>query len=1000
VANDPTLKIRVTGDLTALRQQLQLVGAGFDNLATTAREAGTEASLGLNSSEQAARALTEQLNRGAAATRTQRDAQRQAAREAKRAAEEQLRLQRRAESEARRAARQTEEESKRRQRREEAEARRRLQRQQQEADRLRRQESFRAAQVAPQITDIVTQLGSGSNPAIVLLQQGGQLRDIFGGVREAIIGTGKAVLGLVGPIGVAVGVIGALAAAYFKGQDEALRFNRTLLLTGNSAGQTSERMQALAADMDRMTGVTRASAAAALNAALETGRFVGAQVEMVARTAERLRTTVGKDVSETVAEFSRLGEDPVAGANELNRRVNFLTGSLREQIRTLAEQGRTQEAATLAMNAYADAVEERTPKIRENLGYIQRGWQAVKKVMGDTVDAVLNIGRESLGQERFDELVRERQQLLEELAQGGAYSTQAFGMFIKDTPEMRRARQARVFQLEAEMRLMQEERQRVDQEAARDAARARAGQLQEELVTEARQYEEAAERRVRLRTAANNRANEAIAQARIAGDEAAERVAVEARDRIIAALDKQESEEEERRAEEAKRRAEQMARERAEAAKAAAAIVGIDAGLVRDNAQRTLAELNRMYQDGLVNLRDYFAEKARLETEAIDASIRAAQADLEAARTADERRRVEAQITVLQRDRAAVGANAAREQAEAERELARALEDVQDRLAEAGGDSLARRTREIERQREELLRKFGQDPGASALVERLFDVEMARARAQGIEAEAERLLEALRRREENIAVQIDAGTLGQVTGEEQLQDARARTIRQLEELREALRAAYGETPTSAELASLEQLDTEIARVRSTANKFQNDLRDLEQSSLTGFFTNLASGAMSVSQAVKQMVVDFVQGLARMAAEALAKRAILALAGGGGSVVASVLHGGGVAGRGGVKRAIPVGAAAALFALAPRFHDGGIAGLKPGEVPAILQAGERVLSREQTAAMGQQQQAAPGMRVVNVFDPNFVPDQMDSAAGEKVILNVIGKNPGRVRQILG
>jgi len=43
--------------------------------------------------------------------------------------------------------------------------------------------------------------------------------------------------------------------------------------------------------------------------------------------------------------------------------------------------------------------------------------------------------------------------------------------------------------------------------------------------------------------------------------------------------------------------------------------------------------------------------------------------------------------------------------------------------------------------------------------------------------------------------------------------------------------------------------------------------------------------------------------------------------------------------------------AMAFAAAPRMHSGGWAGLKPDEVPAILQKGERVLSRRETAQYG-------------------------------------------------
>jgi hypothetical protein len=66
--------------------------------------------------------------------------------------------------------------------------------------------------------------------------------------------------------------------------------------------------------------------------------------------------------------------------------------------------------------------------------------------------------------------------------------------------------------------------------------------------------------------------------------------------------------------------------------------------------------------------------------------------------------------------------------------------------------------------------------------------------------------------------------------------------------------------------------------------------------------------------------------------------------GGGSVAATVSHNGGMVGLSGHRRSVP----ASVFASAPRMHAGGWAGLRPDEVPTILQRGERVLSRAEVA----------------------------------------------------
>ncbi|MBW6496731.1 MAG: hypothetical protein K0B16_19660, partial [Burkholderiaceae bacterium] len=87
-------------------------------------------------------------------------------------------------------------------------------------------------------------------------------------------------------------------------------------------------------------------------------------------------------------------------------------------------------------------------------------------------------------------------------------------------------------------------------------------------------------------------------------------------------------------------------------------------------------------------------------------------------------------------------------------------------------------------------------------------------------------------------------------------------------------------------------------------------------------------------------------------------------GGAGGLFASILHAGGGVGAPGPGRMVP----ALAFANAPRMHAGGFAGLRPDEVPAILQRGERVLSRREAAGYGQGQPSAPAVNVtINARD---------------------------------
>ena len=97
-----------------------------------------------------------------------------------------------------------------------------------------------------------------------------------------------------------------------------------------------------------------------------------------------------------------------------------------------------------------------------------------------------------------------------------------------------------------------------------------------------------------------------------------------------------------------------------------------------------------------------------------------------------------------------------------------------------------------------------------------------------------------------------------------------------------------------------------------------------------------------------MIADLAKLAARRFVLGPIANALSSALGGAGGIFANILHAGGVVGAPGPGRMVPPLA----FAGAPRMHSGGWTGLRPDEVPAILQRGERVLSRREAAGYGQ------------------------------------------------
>lgn len=429
-----------------------------------------------------------------------------------------------------------------------------------------------------------------------------------------------------------------------------------------------------------------------------------------------------------------------------------------------------------------------------------------------------------------------------------------------------------------------------------------------------------------------------------------------------------------------------------------------DLELLRDSVERSLKELDRLYDKGEVRLADYFTRKRELEEQGIDAAIEQARAEAAVAEKGSEAQaKALAEVVKLQRDRAAIGPRVAREQLEAEEALAKALGEVKIRLLELEGQTAQARSAQLEEEFRDLIVRLQRegDTAGEALVRKLINVEVAKAQLGQIRDQVDRTIEDLRSTEALISAQDDAGQLSPITAEEQLQAVRERSIAQLAQYRDALAALYAQSADPEVLRQIQAVDAEIARVQASQNRLENAIRDQEVNSLANFFSDLATGAKSFRDAFLDMVRSFIAGVAQMIAQELALKAVKGImaAWGGGGV--AVQHAGGMAGSG--PRRQLSGAALAMFAAAPRFHTGGMVGLRPDEVPAILQRGEEVLARDDprnAANGGGRTGPGTGTRVINVLDPSLVQDYLDSAAGEEAILNIIGRNPGRVKQVVG
>lgn len=264
--------------------------------------------------------------------------------------------------------------------------------------------------VPAQLTDIVVSLQGGQAPLTVFLQQGGQLKDMFGGIGPAAKALGGYVLGLVNPFTAAAAAVAVLGVAYYQGSEESERYAKALILTGNAAGTSVNQLAGMAERMAEVRGTT-GHAAEALTLLASTGKVSADNLEAIGSAATSFASATGTAIGDVVQQYAELGKSPVEASRKLNEQYGYLTAAVYDQIRALEEQGRAQEAASLAQQTFANAQQQMASDIRQNLGSLETAWNSLGSVAKKAWDAMLGIGRE----QTLAQQIAKAQQQLDEL---------------------------------------------------------------------------------------------------------------------------------------------------------------------------------------------------------------------------------------------------------------------------------------------------------------------------------------------------------------------------------------------------------------------------------------------------------------------------------------------------------------------------------------------------------------------------------------------------------
>lgn len=321
------------------------------------------------------------------------------------------------------------------------------------------------------VSDVAASLASGASPFTILLQQGGQLKDQFGGVGALFSKLGS----MINPVTLGVTalavVVGGLTVAARAARTEQEALDKAVNITGNFAALTNDRVDELAKSLDGDLKVGAGAAREMLVALADTGRVSAGSLDQVAKAALLSSKVSGESASTVAKSFAAMSDGVARWAEEQNKRFHFLSVAQLQYIQQLEEQGKREEAARIASEALSDHLRGAGS---ESVYAIGRAWDAAARAAGSYWEAIKSSFRDETTDQQIERLrvtVEANKRLAAE-ARENARGAGAFGSSANE----QRAREAeqRAADAELEIRRLQESRVREQGAANTRAARARA----------------------------------------------------------------------------------------------------------------------------------------------------------------------------------------------------------------------------------------------------------------------------------------------------------------------------------------------------------------------------------------------------------------------------------------------------------------------------------------------------------------------------------------------
>lgn len=273
-------------------------------------------------------------------------------------------------------------------------------------------------QLPMQFNDIAVSIAGGQNPFLVLLQQGSQISDSFGGMGNAA----RALSTVFTPLRLAIGgtalAIGTLAVAAVQGANEVSALNKSLALTGGYAGQTVGQLRAMALAIKEATGTSVGDAKDLTAGAVGSAAFGPQSIQPVVEAMARVQKLSGETSENVVKDFATMSGGVAKWAAEHNKQYNFLTADQFKYIQTLEKSGQTEAAMAETAKLLSDALAKRKVEV----GYLETAWNSLGNAASWAWDKMMGLGRPDTMQDKLSSLQSALAQ-----AQAGLARVQQYG---------------------------------------------------------------------------------------------------------------------------------------------------------------------------------------------------------------------------------------------------------------------------------------------------------------------------------------------------------------------------------------------------------------------------------------------------------------------------------------------------------------------------------------------------------------------------------------------